>query len=329
MFKIFLRKEKTSHLEYDVYFNMSVDAFKQYLRQTHCNIDYNVELCGYTISSVMQCCQCMANANVTFTSQPHDLNCDLLLSLLPECSDSVNYDVTNNFVNQHCPLLQTHHSPLDEVSTSSVPVPTLIKLQEVTLMFDHALQSAALGNIGVPRDPPPLLQSATHCNESPYAIIPFLNTLDGSMLLHPIDRCSAVKYCTQHGYVLVDTGFDLFQPFHCFMVNVVDCILDCYDACPTSQRIPELEEWKSLNFQGDEGFPRVCLMKGNKSMTVQQYIQFLLKLPHMKLFFQYSFFANNSFALVSFLMSLKSFRSFNNHQHLMTRDGPSSHWSRL
>ncbi|MFN9981772.1 MAG: hypothetical protein ACK53Y_17740, partial [bacterium] len=73
--------EKTSDLEYDVYFNMSVDAFKQYLRQTHCNIDYNVELWGYTISSVMQCCQCMANANVTFTSQPHDLNCDLLLSL--------------------------------------------------------------------------------------------------------------------------------------------------------------------------------------------------------------------------------------------------------
>ena len=59
----------------------------------------------------------------------------------------------------------------------------------------------------------------------------------------------------------MDMHADLFQPFHCFMVKVVDLILDSYHAIPNRKVVIELEMWKCCTFVDDESFPtvRTCL----------------------------------------------------------------------
>jgi hypothetical protein len=68
------------------------------------------------------------------------------------------------------------------------------------------------------------------------------------------------------------------------MVKIADYILGCYEANPERNAVPELEEWKTLNFMGDESLATVCRMKGDLSLSLPEYMQFLLALPHMNLF---------------------------------------------
>jgi hypothetical protein len=67
---------------------------------------------------------------------------------------------------------------------------------------------------------------------------------------------------------------DLFQPFHYFMVKVVDLIFDTYHAIPNRKVVIELE-WKHCTFVGDKSFPTVCTcLKGNV-VDLHDYITFL------------------------------------------------------
>ncbi len=50
---------------------------------------------------------------------------------------------------------------------------------------------------------------------------------------------------------------DLFQHFHCLMVKVVDCILECYREYPDCKAVVELNMWKCCNFLSDESFYNV------------------------------------------------------------------------
>jgi len=353
-----IRLNDTSNEGY-VDFTMSVEAFKQYLNQTHCNVDYEVELCGYTTQSLQVCARCIANAAGRSTTEQHDISCDLLLTILPECNDAVNMDITESFVQQHLSCLTgrsiLHHSSINDSDTHDAQASSIIELDDISYMFDTAIELAASGGAGVPRQPPPLLPSAPQVDVSmAYITLPFRDPCNGSINFIPLDRLGAVKvrlfcylfqlhsslctftcrvmfifthkhfslqYCTQRGFVLVDTGKDLFKPFHCFMVNIADDILQCYEANPERDAVPELEEWKTLNFMGDESFATVCRMKGNVLLSLPEYMQFLLSLPHMNLFFNYSFMQTSpQCVFINFFMSVESFQSLNNDYHLMTNE---------
>jgi len=181
-------------------FTMSVEAFKQYLNQTHCNMDYEVELCGYTAQSLQSCGRCIANAAGRWTTEVHDSSCDLLLTILPECNDAVNMDITESFVRQNLSYLTgwstLHHSSINDSGSPVTQAGSVIALDDVSYMFDTAIELAASGGAGVPCQPSPLLPSAPQVDVSmAYITLPFMDPSNASINFIPLDRLGAVKVC--------------------------------------------------------------------------------------------------------------------------------------
>jgi hypothetical protein len=119
------------------------------------------------------------------------------------------------------------------------------------------------------------------------------------------------QYCTTRGFIIVDEAYDLFQPFHCFMVRVVDLVLSNYDSTPEASKDCSLELWKECNFDGSELFRHVCETLGENVTTILSYVMYLQSLPHMDLFFTYSYMANQSCVFVNPYMSYEAFEAFN------------------
>lgn len=196
-----------------VEFYMSSAAFKAYLVETHCNIDFDVALCGYTRSSLETCIRCIANSRQVLTDEPHDASCDVMMSIFPELDNDVNYSLMQNFViydyNQsimECNLNATmsfHVSDCVSISAEQqreVFVPAGLQIepevedQVVCVMYETANYYAETCHFGLPTKPPPAFQSdASRDNESLYITAPFIDATNGSILMRSLDRVDAVK----------------------------------------------------------------------------------------------------------------------------------------
>jgi len=119
------------------------------------------------------------------------------------------------------------------------------------------------------------------------------------------------KYCACHGFILVDTKTDLFQPFQIFIVKAVDFVLESYASIPQGKVIIELENWKECKFNGTESFLTVCDRLKNPVMTLLDYVTYVQSLPQMKLLFRYSYMMDLPCVFISLLMSFDTFSLFN------------------
>ena len=201
---------------------MSSTAFKAYLVQTHCNIDFDVALCGYTRSSLETCIRCIANSRQVLTDEPHDASCDVMMSIFPELDNDVNFSLMQNFVvddynksimewNLNAPIgfhvsdcVSISVEQQREVSVSArLQIEQQLEDQVVCVMYETANYYAKTCHFGLPTKPA-VQSNDSRDNELLYMRAPFIDATNGSIVMRSLDRVDAVQVsvsinlCLQH-----------------------------------------------------------------------------------------------------------------------------------
>jgi hypothetical protein len=167
---------------------MPLRTFEQYMQQTYCNVDYNVELCGYTEESCIICPKCIADFEGRMTEDGHLPDCRLLTMVNPECTNSVNYDIVSQgygtkpsvlsdeqLVDNTCSFTEDdilfkddnfYHHPVHTGGTK-------ILIHTVALMYQRAIQFARTCHFGLPRPPPSMLSCDVNEADIEFMKVPF------------------------------------------------------------------------------------------------------------------------------------------------------------
>jgi hypothetical protein len=272
---------------YSVALFMSFDAFTRYLHQTSCHIDYEVELCGFNDESVAKYGRCKANRDAVSCETVHSNSCPYLLSIFPELHDKANSDILHLMdlgstypivdsevdidVKLHCneggSSIQSFSgtSPDNFVNSLSMTEDSVaikndclikegIPLGLVGVMLDEALKFAKVCHFGQCSQLPSIVHVTSQSQSDGYMFAPFISPETGNITGCSIGRLQAAKYCTQRGYLLVNEVDDLFIPFHCFMVKVIDLVLESYLVNTIQKCNASLDLWVQCNFSGAESF---------------------------------------------------------------------------
>jgi len=176
MMYMFFDVEVLLSTQYQVQLFMSPHVFYNYLCQTYCNVDFEVELCRYTVQSMQHCQRCADNCNgVQSGDQRHSTNCELLLMVCPELDDDTNYAVTQTFVSEYASVLSYRwvdsslecenavsslpHDTIKRTPSTHIPSRHIIDISDVAIMYDKAIHLEMIGHFGIPYQPTPLLNS--------------------------------------------------------------------------------------------------------------------------------------------------------------------------
>jgi hypothetical protein len=331
---------------YSVALFMSFNAFTRYLHQTSCHIDYEVELCGFNDESIAKCGRCKANRDAVSCEMVHSNSCPYLLSLFPELHDEVNSDIlhlmdlgssypivdseVDCYVKLHCDeggsSMQSFGSTSPDNFVNSLPttedsVPIKkdslitkgIPLELVSVMLDEALKFAKACHFGQCSQLPSIVHVTSQSQSDGYMFAPFVSPETGNVTGCSIGRLQAAKYCAQCGYLLVNKVDVLFIPFHCFMVKVIDLVLESYLVNTDQKCNASLDLWVQCNFSGAESFNVVRNVFNGIIVQLSDCMMFLRSLPQMKLFFNYCCVDDSEGIAISFIMAFDAFQLYNQH----------------
>jgi len=186
---------------------MTLDAFKRFLSQTYCNVDVDVELCGYTTESILSCSRCRSNAKQKISNLPHASTCKVLHSVLPECNDTINYEIVSrgvDFCATAISLVSLGDMAYDDISSHGgnfdgvvgdidATVEGIVDVNVVAQMFDAAFSLAKVGASGVLNMPPSVTHNAEIGSALSYLKLPFIDSSTGGVVLSDVDRINAIQ----------------------------------------------------------------------------------------------------------------------------------------
>jgi hypothetical protein len=109
---------------------------------------------------------------------------------------------------------------------------------------------------------------------------------------------------------------NLFQPFHSLIVQGVATILDTNDAQDEQGLIHTVgysnyRKWMDCNFDRREDFEQVRHKLHSHDIGLYDYIKFVLDIPQMKHFIHLEECHENTYMMISFLMTLHCFKKYN------------------
>jgi hypothetical protein len=188
-----------------------------------------------------------------------------------------------------------------------------IPLKLVGVMLDDALKFAKACHFGQCSQLPSIVHVTSQSQSDGYMIAPFISPETGNVTGCSIGRLQAAKYCAQRGYLLVDEVDDLFIPFHCFMVKVIDLVLESYVVNTDQKCNASLDLWVQCNFSGPESFNVVRNVFNGIIVQLSDYMMFLWSLPQMKLFFNYCCVDDSDRIFIAFIMTFDAFKLYNQH----------------
>ena len=117
------------------------------------------------------------------------------------------------------------------------------------------------------------------------------------------------QYCISRGYILVHEEDHLFRPFHELTVELIHRISDSFYSNPDGKDNRYLSEWLQCDFDGDESFSVVTkrFEHTTEIHNIEQYKNFVLKIPHMDMVYYFNDTHAGDCLLVSLILTIEGF----------------------